>query len=57
MAANGCVSGKVSEWPGLIEELKVLGYFVGDETHTIKDVKRLCANLINYNENVMCLAS
>lgn len=47
-AANGMVSGKLSEWPVLLAELRRLGYDLDPSTSAV-DVKILCRRIIAEN--------
>jgi len=46
MAAKGCISGTLSEWPLLKSVLKELGYDLPDHTASIT-LSRLCRKLLS----------
>jgi len=46
MAAKGCVSGTLSEWPMLRKSLRDNGICVGDDTHAIT-LRKICVMIID----------
>ncbi len=46
MAARGCISGRLKEWPVLIYELKKYNYSIDPETSCLEVVK-ICREIVN----------